>query len=320
VRIVEVSRKPWCEARKLLTTATHMPTIDAQPPAAEVAPAPAKPPPYSLPFQLRPAVAATAIRSDTALAFYKPNGATSGGTTIASTLLGSYKVTPELAPLVRLGIVDNSPPSPLPSGAAFMNPVLGAIYALKFGPEFKLGFFLGVTIPIGSGGGDTPDPGAKAALAPFGVYARSAMDNSMFAVNYLAVFPGVDFAITSSGFTAQVEATLFQLGRVRGDQDPANKDTSRTNLTMGLHVGYFFIPELSLGAELRHQRWLSTPSAVSTNENLRDTTTFAVGPRLHFKLSETVWFRPALVYARGIDKPMTDANYNIVQLDLPFSF
>jgi hypothetical protein len=90
---------------------------------------------------------------------------------------------------------------------------------------------------------------------------------------------------------------------------------------MGLHVGYFFIPEFSLGAELRHQRWISTPTpTVSNNENLRDTSTFAVGPRLHFKLSETAWFRPAIVYARGIDKPMTDGNYNIVQLDLPFSF
>jgi hypothetical protein len=41
---------------------------------------------------------------------------------------------------------------------------------------------------------------------------------------------------------------------------------------------------------------------------------------LHFKLSDTIWFRPALVYARGIDLPMSDANYNIVQLDLPISF
>ena len=60
--------------------------------------------------------------------------------------------------------------------------------------------------------------------------------------------------------------------------------------------------------------------APPTASAARDTTTFAVGPRLHFKLSETAWFRPALVYARAIDKPMTDLDYNIVQLDLPFSF
>jgi hypothetical protein len=273
------------------------------------------------------------IRSDTALALYKPDNATSGGSTVATMLLGSFKVTPELAPLLRLGLVTNSPPTlppapppaagatPAPvisSGTAFLNPVVGGTYALKPSPALRLAFFLGVTIPVGSGGGNDADASTRAALSPAGVLARSAMDNAMFAVNYLAVFPGVDFAVVSSGFTAQVEATFFQLGRVRGDAK--DKDESRTNLTMGLHLGYFFIPELSLGAELRHQRWLSTPATVAANEATRDTTTFAVGPRLHFKLSENAWFRPGIAYARGIDKPMTASNYNIVQLDLPFSF
>jgi hypothetical protein len=307
--------------------AAPAPPADAAEPAAPEAPKP-KPPPYSLPFQLRPVAAATVIRSDTAFAFYKPDAANSGGTTIATTLLASYKVTPEFAPILRLGLVTNSPPGfPPPaagapavtaagSGTAFMNPVLGGLYGLKFS-DFRLGLFLGVTVPVGSGGGDTPDAATRAALAA-GVLARSAMDNAMFATNYFTVFPGVGFAFVKSGFTAQVEATLLQLFRVRGEA--VDKDSSRTNLTMGLHVGYFFIPQFSLGAELRHQRWLSTPTPVSTNESLRDTTTVAVGPRLHFKLSETAWFRPAIVYARGIDKPMTDGNYNIVQLDLPFSF
>lgn len=308
----------------LLATTANAARAEEGPPSTEPAASPAKPPPYSLPFQLRPAVAATAVRSDTAFAFYKPDGATSGGTTVATTLLGSYKVTPEFAPLVRLGLVTNSPPglpAPAPaasSGTAFLNPVLGAIYALKPAPPLRLAFFLGFAIPVGSGGGNDADAATRTALAPAGVLARSAMDNAMFAVNYFTVFPGVDFAFVSSGFTAQVEATLLQLGRVRGEAKDV--DSSRTNLTLGLHVGYFFVPELSLGAELRHQRWLSTPASVSANEASRDTTTFAVGPRLHFKLSESAWFRPAIVYARGIDKPMTAGNYNIVQLDLPFSF
>src|SRR6185369_4387370 len=133
------------------------PSAGAAEPGAPEAPKP-KPPPYSLPFQLRPAAAATVIRSDTALAFYKP--ASSGGTTVATTLLGSFKVTPEFAPLVRLGLVTNSPPTPPPpppgatvttaapgSGTAFMNPVLGAIFAPKLSPDLKLGLFLGVTVP-----------------------------------------------------------------------------------------------------------------------------------------------------------------------------
>lgn len=140
----------------------------------------------------------------------------------------------------------------------------------------------------------------------------------MFAVNYFAVFPGVGFAYVANGLTVQAETTLFQLARVRGDK--IEKDSSKTNLTMGLHVGYFIVPVLSVGAEIRHQRWLSTPASVTATPATRDTTTFAVGPRVHIKLSGSVWFRPGIAYARGLDEPMTKGKYNIVQLDLPFSF
>jgi hypothetical protein len=144
------------------------------------------------------------------------------------------------------------------------------------------------------------------------------MDNAMFATNYFTIFPGVGFAYVAHGLTLQVEATLLQLFRVRGKA--YEPDESRTNLTMGMHVGYFFLPVLSLGAELRHQRWLSSPAAIAGKPELRDTTTVAIGPRVHFKLGENVWFRPGIVYARGLDKPLTASDYNIVQLDLPFIF
>src|SRR5262249_46575433 len=86
---------------------------DSQPAAA-----PPAPPPYSLPWQLRPAAIGTVVRSDTAFAFYKP--ATEGGSTVASMLAGTYKLTPEFAPLVRLGVVSNSPRSgPMSPGSGF---------------------------------------------------------------------------------------------------------------------------------------------------------------------------------------------------------
>jgi hypothetical protein len=116
----------------------------------------------------------------------------------------------------------------------------------------------------------------------------------------------------------QAEATLLQLTRVRGDK--VQPDSARTNFTAGLHVGYFVLPALSLGAELRHQRWLSTPKAVAATPALRDTTTFAVGPRVHIEVSKGIWFRPGVSYGRGLDDPMSGQNYNIVQLDLPFQF
>ena len=66
-----------------------------------------KPPPYSVPLQLRPAAATNAIRSDTAFAFHKV--ADQSVTTVVSTLFGSYKITPELAVLARVGVVHDSP-------------------------------------------------------------------------------------------------------------------------------------------------------------------------------------------------------------------
>jgi hypothetical protein len=304
----------------------------AEPAEAEVAPEPAaakpKPPPYSLPWQLRPVVVGNVVRSDTAFATYKNPTTDKSGSTVASMLLATYKVTDNIAPLVRIGLVSNSPPSSptAKSATGFLSPVLGATYALKFGPTWKLGLFLGVTVPLGSGGGDKAKPEAKAANGA-GILARSAMDNAMFAVNDFVVFPGVGLAYTNAGFTAQVEATVLQLTQVRGGA-AAQPDKSKTNFTSGIHVGYFIIPMLSLSGELRYQRWLSTPKGVKADEALpddkqngvRDTMTFAVGPRLHFKLSDKVWFRPGVAYAMGLDDPMQKNKYKVVQLDLPIAF
>jgi long-subunit fatty acid transport protein len=76
---------------------------------------------------------------------------------------------------------------------------------------------------------------------------------------------------------------------------------------------------LSLGGEVRYQRWLSTPTSVTTPE-LRDNLTVAVGPRFHFKVSESLTLRPGLAYAFALDAPMSTLKYSIVQLDLPIAF
>jgi len=318
--------------------------VEAAPMAAEAPPAaPAaakpKPPPYSLPWQLRPVVAATVLRSDTAFAFYKDAAGKESGSTVASMLLFSYKVNDNLAPLVRVGVVHNRPPVNMKAGGKdfdkathFLNPILGATYALKPAKPLRLALFLGVSLPIGGGGGDDADiHHAQANL--WGIRARSAMDNAMFTPNDLGIIPGVGFAYVGGGFTAQVEATLIQLMRVKGDKVPAmgtakNPDSSKTNLTMGLHLGYFVIPQLSIGAEIRHQRFLSTPKAVEADEastnmtplGLRDTTSFAVGPRAHFKFGESVWFRPGVAFSMGLDDPNSKFKHKVVQLDLPFAF
>jgi hypothetical protein len=293
-------------------------------PAAATAPPPGPPPPpYSLPWQLRPVTVANVLRSDTAVAFY--DNAMGSGSTVATTLLGSYKLTPSFGALVRLGFVQNGAPGTMPDGTSFVNPIIGAAYSAKIAGSFRLAGFLGGTVPLGMGGGSTPDAAAAGANAA-GIPARSAMDNAMFAVNYFTAILGGGFAYVDHKLTIQVEATLLQLMRVRGnDMTPISSDATRTNSTMGLHAGYFVLPMLSLGGEIRYQRWLSTPTRIVMaaksdipTANL-DTVTFAVGPRFHFKLG-TTWLRPGISYGQALDKPNTDSNYKVVQVDIPFVF
>jgi hypothetical protein len=298
-------------------TAVSSPAPEAPPPAAPA-------PPYSLPWQLRPVVASTVIRSDSSVALYDAGG--SQGTTVATMLLGSYKVTPHLAPLVRLGFVNDDAPGTAPSGSSFINPIVGLTYASRVG-SFRWAAFAGGTVPIGSGSGDQPS--ARTADAnKAGLQARSGMDNAMFAVNYFTGIVGGDAAYVDRKLTVQVEATLFQLLRVHGDDaGKGSTDAARTNSTMGIHLGYFVIPALSLGAELRYQRWLTTPTQLSSSgvkvdiaDASKDTTTMAIGPRAHFAIGKGMWLRPGISYARALDNPLSTSSYNMVQVDLPVIF
>ena len=195
------------------------------------------------------------------------------------------------------------------------------MYGIKLSPSLKLGLFLGFPLPVGRGGGTNPtaDTANKAAANGVRILTRSALDDAMFAVNYFTVFPGIDFAYVANELTVQVEATVLRLTKVRR---PDTIDHANTNFTAGLHVGYFIISMLSIGAELRHQRWLSTPNAVGKDAThaSRDISTFAIAARLHFKLSEMVWFRPGVSLTLPIDDPIKKTECKVVQLDLPLSF
>ena len=287
-------------------------------------PAPPPPPPYSIPWQLRPAGAASVVRSDSSVAFYE-NGAGASGSTVATMLLGSYALTPHLAPLVRLGFVQNQAPGTTPDGSSFINPIVGLTYARRAG-SLRWAAFAGATIPIGAGSGDHFDQGVANANTA-GLQARSGMDNAMFAVNYFTGILGGDLAYVDHRLTVQVEATLFQLLRVHGDDaGTGSTDAARTNSTFGLHAGYFLLPFLSVGGELRYQRWLSTPTALVMGAKTdipsakMDTVTVAVGPRAHFAVGHGMFLRPGISYARALDAPLTTMSYNMVQVDVPLVF
>jgi opacity protein-like surface antigen len=279
--------------------------------------------PYALPWQLRSVYAANLLRLDSASAFYKDKNGKSGGTTVASLLTGSYKLIPDLAVLARIGMVNNNPPAGAASATSLMNPLLGGIFSQSLSDEFKMSFFMGVTLPVGSGGGNSPKPALQSANSA-AVLARSAMDNALLAVNYFAIIPGVDIAYISKGVTVQLEATLLQLTRVRGEN--VDKDSTRTNFTSGLGLGYSISSRVSAIGELRYQRWLKNSTVSSAPKPAKENLSFAIGPRFNLKFGKLT-LKPGIAYAQGIIGPMANSGHTsptnsqkIIFIDLPLIF
>jgi hypothetical protein len=285
--------------------------------------------PYSLPWQLRPVTTGSAVRIDSAAAVF--NDANGNLDVAATTMLSaSYQINRDWAPMVRLGFVGNDAPGAALDGSSLVNPLVGATYARPMG-SYNIALFGATTIPVGTGGGNTPNVGAAKTNAA-SVTARPA-DEAMFAVNYMTAIVGADIAYLKHGFTAQAEVTLQQAVRVRGDATASATDPFRTNSAVGLHLGYFIGSHFSLGADLLYQRWLSHPTKVSpaTGANVplsdanMDTVTAAAGPRLHFRLGKQAWIRPGISFvrgfdARGFDAPLLTAQTTAVQIDVPVMF
>lgn len=314
VAIALVARMRTSIALSLLvavSTSLSAATAQAAPPASASAP-----PPYSLPWQLRPALPVSALRLESVIAAFDAGGGRTGVTDV-TTLLFSWKLKPWVAPIMRLGLVANSLPG-APTAVALTNLVVGSTFGLPLPKGFRVGFLFALALPTGDGWGLGNPPATAAVRA--GVLARSAMDNAMFATNDLVIIPGVDLAWVGRGLTVQIEATVLQLMRVRGAE--AQKDAQRTNLTMGIHVGYFLVKQLSIGVDIRYQRFLSTPAAVAADKTgtLVDNVTIAGGVRGHFKIGDGMWVRPGIAYVSGLDDPMLAQGYRIVHLDLPFTF
>jgi hypothetical protein len=64
---------------------------------------------------------------------------------------------------------------------------------------------------------------------------------------------------------------------------------------------------------------------ITFSDAAMDTTTIAVGPRVHFRVGKQGWIRPGLSFVRGIDgrgfdAPLITAQATAVQLDIPVTF
>lgn len=272
--------------------------------------------PYSMPWQLRPVLPSTYVRLDNSFAFHGVNG-----NTIVDDFTFSYRIIPRISVLARLAVTSNSPPpSDLEPASAFgfANPVIGAQAGFWPAKGVKLGMFLGFALPLGMGGGvDANEAAQRATWAA--MLARSGFDNPLYMPDYFTVWPGLDLAYVTHGVTVQAEISLPIMSRARG---PQTEKTTNFDLTMGLHGGYFFLPFLSAGLDLRYQRWLTNAPIVQADATgeVKDTATIEPGVRFHVKLSENVTFRPGAALAFGLDNPMSGSHYKILRLDLPLTF
>lgn len=288
---------------------------EADPQAAAPAAKPT-PPRYSMPWMLRPVAAANVVRADMVFAFSNVRDSQ------PILFLGSVKVRPNLAIVARFGFIRNTPVQG-ESTTAFVNPALGALYAIPIDKNVKASVFAGTTLPIGQGGGNEPNEARRGANLPSGIFARSSVDNALFQINYMTPIVGADIAYVGHDLTLQFEATVLELIRVRGEEK--DKDKARTNLVFGLHGGYFLLPQLSVGVELRYQYWASHETFEKMNNpDIIDNWTLGFGPRAHIKLNEKMWLRPGVSLTMGLDLPTGFAGggfeYKLVQVDVPFFF
>lgn len=268
---------------------------------------------YTLPFSLRPAVAPDLARVDSAFAFQdKASSAISTATFGMKPFVGT-----DLGLYGRIAVAQNAPEGAR-NAAAISNPIAFALYTPEVAPKLRLPLFVGITLPVGMGGGDVPATDAVRSSVASGVYGRQAMDNALFAVNYVTTTAGVGVAWIDRGITLQMEATVLYLVRVKGES--IDKEPARTNFTSGVHAGYLVAEWINVGVEAHYQRWLSTPVVVQKDDSFRDQATVGGGARFNLPLSDTVLARPGIAYFHPIDDPMGKQGYRIVQLDVPVTF
>lgn len=292
----------------LMATAWHWPITRVAHAQEEPAPEkaePAPPKPYGLPWQMRPIFALNVLRLDAAISFYTNRSTQTGGTAIAQVLTGSYRVADGWAAIVRQGWAIHSPPGSLAGAATLTNPLLGVLRSLRLSDSLQAGFFFAGTLPIGMGGGNTPDISLRSANSA-SILTRSAMDNALFAPNYLTLIPGIDLAYLEQSLTVQAEVTLLQLIRTRGSA--VDTDPVRTNFTSALSAGYALSPKFFAIGELRYQRWLNNKSVEASARPATQNLTFAFGPRLTFK-TNSMTLRPGIAYSLGIAGPVAREGY-----------
>jgi len=281
----------------------------------------------SLPWQLQPVTADNVVRADSTVAvFNDPNANFDISETTA--LSARYQLNARWAPTLRVAVAGNNAPGAALDGGSISNPTLGVTYSRERGAR-HLALHASTTLPLGTGGGDTPDVQA-ARTNRASITARPA-DEARFQVNYLTQTVGGDIAYAQPRYTVQAEATLQQSIRVRGSRSEAGTDALRTRASLGGHASMSLGSHVSLGADLLYQRSLSHPTQldmtgakVDVADSELSRLTVTAGVRVHVRVGSAS-VHPGLSYTRGLDAteygPMIVTNRtNAIALDVPVLF
>jgi hypothetical protein len=254
------------------------------------------------------------IRIDTIAAPYRYNGMSALETVVY--LSTQIRLQKHFFLQARWGFADNRVGTGDRNRTGFVNPTIGVTMAFPIGPIVRFAAMTSFGVPLATGGGDGDADGAF--LQRQGMLARSAMENNHFTPNDLGFPTGLSLAAVHRGFTAQLDATIIPAGRVKGTG--RQEDGARVNSTYGLFAGYFIVPQVSLGMELRYQYFLLPPSFVEVDPSARSNLTAGAGGRIEIELSDSTRMRPGICFSTGLAGYVEQQSFRMVQFDVPISF
>src|SRR6185436_13111069 len=182
--------------------------------------------------------------------------------TVLSVLTASYDLTDRWGAFARLGLVDNDPATG-EAGRGMSNPALGFTYGRPLSDRYRLGLTLGVVLPLGSGGGDDPDPAVLNAMLT-----ATDWGGPMYGPDHLTPYVGASLTRSAGPLTLRARSTLYDANRVKGKKaDPIGPTVIFTS--SDLLADYSLSDRMSVFTQLAQTYYHNTPPFVAADATAR---------------------------------------------------
>ncbi len=142
-------------------------------------------------------------------------------------------------------------------GVTVGNPSLTAGTAVRTTAHTSLAPQLAIALPLGQGGGNTPDPG----IAINNAGGRACGNGQLFDPNYVGAAGSVSLSFEAAHVSVVVTPVVMGSARVRGEQ--ASAAAYKLSVSPRVHVGYRALGSLELFAESLYTRAFLGSSFVS---------------------------------------------------------